>query len=96
MNSGVHDARDLGKAFIQLFDENDLYALENYATDRRAVAVASVQAHTDQHYNELSTEIEEQRQARNETYRSAANDPLIARQWVLQRAMLGERAGETA
>ena len=96
MNSGVHDARDLGQAFIQQFREHDHEALEVYATSRRAIAVAGVQAHTDKHYNELSTDIEEQRQARNETYRSAARDPMVARQWVLQRAMLGERSGGQA
>ncbi|MEE2750938.1 MAG: FAD-dependent oxidoreductase [Myxococcota bacterium] len=96
MNSGVHDARDLGEAFITLFQNGDPASLDHYATTRRAMAVAGVQAHTDQHYGELSTTKEEKRLARNEAYRAAARDPNTARQWVLERAMLAGRAGGQA
>jgi len=96
MNSGVHDARDLGKAFIALFQEGEDSALDDYAKTRRTVATQGVQTHTDNHYGELSTSLEEQRQARNKAYRTAAQDPSIARQWVLERAMLAGRAGGRA
>ncbi len=96
MNSGVHDARDLGQAFIAMFEQNDETPLDEYAASRRAIADQGVQAHTDQHYDELSTSLEEQRLARNHAYRSAAQDPQIARQWVLERAMLAGRAGGRA
>jgi len=96
MNSGVHDARDLGQAFIDMFENGDASALDRYATNRRAVAAEGVQAHTDQHYGELSTSKEQQRMDRNQAYRAAAQDPHIARRWVLQRAMLDGRAGGVA
>jgi len=96
MNSGVHDARDLGIAFIELFREGDDSALDRYAANRRAIAAEGVQTHTDQHYGELSTTQEAQRQARNQAYRSAAQDPETARKWVLERAMLTGQAGGRA
>ena len=96
MNSGVHDARDLGQAFASMFQTGDETALDEYAANRRSVAAQGVQTHTDKHYDELSSSLEEQRQARNQAYRTAAQDPTIARQWVLERAMLSGRAGGQA
>jgi len=91
MNSGVHDAEALVDALLATRAGADA-ALDRYAETRRRVAVDRVQAHTERHYRELGTDDRAARERRNAAYRHAASDPALTRRWLLDRAMIGERA----
>ena len=66
-------------------------ALDRYATQRKEVAVASIQAYTDRNYRDLAAADDVARQQRDATLRADAADPARARAYLLKAAMLADR-----
>jgi 3-(3-hydroxy-phenyl)propionate hydroxylase len=91
MNSGIHDARDLAQALFAALNGADETVLDEYAANRKGVAVKMVQEVTDRNYKNLTETDEAARRERNRELREAANDPAKARAYLLKTAMLGER-----
>ena len=92
MNSGVHDARDLGRALIDILrNVGDDSLLDEYAVRRKKVATDMVQAVTDKNYRDLAQSDEGERSRRNAELRAAAANPAKAREFLLRTAMLTDR-----
>ena len=92
MNSGIHDARDLAKFLVAIFDGEDESLLDEYAKNRKEIAVKMVQAMTDGNYKNLSESDAAMREKRNRNLREAANDSVKAREYLLKTAMLAKRS----
>lgn len=91
MNSGIHDAALLASALYPALRAGDEAGLDHYAEVRRNAAIALVQQHTAQRYQDLSTEDQAQRQRRDQALRAAAADPVLERAYLLRASMLEDR-----
>ena len=91
MNSGIHDAALLASALQQALRAGDEAGLDRYAEVRRNAAIALVQQHTAQRYQDLSAVEQAQRQRRDQALRAAAADPVLERAFLLRASMLEDR-----
>jgi 3-(3-hydroxy-phenyl)propionate hydroxylase len=91
MNSGVHDAHHLARALLAALREDNDAALDEYAEERRRVAVESVQNTSEQSYTSLTARDPRARDERDCELRAIAADPVKARAFLLRQAMLEDR-----
>ena len=91
MNSGIHDAANLTEKFIRINNGEKDDILDDYSNERRQYAIESVQLYTDQQYNNMVMNAEEEREHRNKSLSEAAGDPVKARAYLLRASMLDER-----
>jgi len=91
MNSGIHDAANLTEKLIRINNGESDSILDDYSNERRQYAIESVQLYTDQQYNNMVMNAEEERELRNKSLADAANDPAKARAYLLRASMLEER-----
>ncbi|MCH9695355.1 MAG: FAD-dependent monooxygenase [Gammaproteobacteria bacterium] len=90
MNGGLHDAFCLGEKFDAIYNEGADYhdALAHYDRQRKDVAVRFVQEHTIQNKKLMeSTDPDIQKKRQKMLMRTAA-DPMAAREFLLERAMI--------
>lgn len=85
LNSGIHDAYHLATALTEA--ENIEDALANYATSRRRLMEEVVLAVADRYSQELEEDNAERRRQRNEELAAIAQDPIRAREWLLEASM---------
>jgi 3-(3-hydroxy-phenyl)propionate hydroxylase len=96
MNSGIHDAMNLGGKLVDiLHGDAALDLLDRYERQRRHVALATVQAQTIRNKRILAEKDPEIRRQNHETLRRTAEDPKAARDFIL-RASLIESVREAA
>ncbi len=95
MNSGVHDAYALMKALMSVLAGGPDSALDAYSEARRKAAVESVQASADKNYTDLVAK-EQAAERRNAEIRAAAQDPELARAYLLKSALLDSRIARKA
>lgn len=90
LNSGIHDAVDLSKRMIRIFEgtTNPKAELEMYSEIRRKVAVDYVKEISEKNTSTLKEENAEQRAKLQEGMAELANDPIRAKQWMLRSAMI--------
>ena len=89
LNSGVHDAFDLARRLERvLVHDGDLEGLEAYGHRRRDIAVNHVQAQTHRNTNELAERDPALRRRNQAAMAAIADDPVRAREWLLDAAML--------
>lgn len=89
MNSGIHDAMNLGdKLTAILHNENDLSALGRYERQRRHIALKTVQAQTIRNKRVLAEKDPLVRRQNHEDLRRAADDPALARQFILRTSLI--------
>jgi 3-(3-hydroxy-phenyl)propionate hydroxylase len=91
MNSGIHDSQMLAKNLIAVLNGGNEELLDEYAKERKQVAVKMVQATTDENYKNLSASDDNTRLKRNQELREAAKDSIKAREYLLKTAMLADR-----
>jgi 3-(3-hydroxy-phenyl)propionate hydroxylase len=84
LNSGVHDAFTLGRA-LTTSEDPDLHA---WAEQRRRVALADIQRITHRNTQDLSLSEGEIRQARMKELKEISQDPVRAKTWMLEAAMI--------
>ena len=89
MNGGIHDAINLAEKLVRvLHAEADAVELDRYERQRRPIALEYVNTITIANKRNLETsDPEEQRQWR-ETMTRAANDPALAREYLLKVSMI--------
>jgi 3-(3-hydroxy-phenyl)propionate hydroxylase len=89
MNSGVHDAMNLGDKLIRILRrEGGEELLDLYERQRRAIAVEHVQAQTIRNKKLLSEADPAVRRKNHEQLRRAAGDPKLARRFLLKASMI--------
>jgi len=91
MNSGIHDAYHLAQSLVRVLAGEDDELLDEYAAQRRRVAVESVQRDSDRNYAALGSRDAE---ARNRELRETAAHPQRAREYLLRASMLAQRAAQ--
>jgi 3-(3-hydroxy-phenyl)propionate hydroxylase len=91
MNSGIHDAANLTEKLIRIYNGETDSILDDYSKERRQYAIESVQLYTDEQYNNMVMNAEEERERRNKSLADAAADPMKARAYLLRASMLEER-----
>jgi 3-(3-hydroxy-phenyl)propionate hydroxylase len=91
MNSGIHDAHHLAGALLQVLAGGADALLDEYAAIRRRVAQEMVQQTTDKNYKDLTATEQGEREQRNRELYAAAQDPALARAYLLRASMLAER-----
>src|SRR3984893_12615808 len=88
MNSGIHDAINLADKLIAIArKEADDGVLDRYERQRRHVAVAHTQAQTMRNKRLLAEKDPEVRQRNHDELRRTADDPVLARQYLLRTAL---------
>jgi 3-(3-hydroxy-phenyl)propionate hydroxylase len=88
MNSGIHDAINLADKLIAIArGEADDAALDRYARQRRHVAVAHTQAQTMRNKKLLAEKDPIVRQRNRDELRQTADDPVLARKFLLRTAL---------
>jgi 3-(3-hydroxy-phenyl)propionate hydroxylase len=88
MNSGIHDAINLADKLIAVArGEADEAALDRYARQRRHVAVAHTQAQTMRNKKLLGEKDPAVRQRNRDELRRTADDPVLARKFLLRTAL---------
>ena len=88
MNSGIHDAINLADKFIAMArKEADDGVLDRYARQRRHVAIAHTQAQTIRNKKLLAEKDPAVRQRNHDELRRAADDPVLARKFLLRTAL---------
>src|ERR1700685_4488905 len=88
MNSGVHDAINLADKLIAIArKEADDSVLDRYERQRRHVAVAHTQAQTMRNKRLLAEKDPAVRQRNHDDLRRTADDPALARQYLLRTAL---------
>jgi 3-(3-hydroxy-phenyl)propionate hydroxylase len=88
MNSGIHDAIDLADKLIAIArKEADDSVLDRYARQRRHVAVAHTQAQTIRNKKLLAEKDPAVRQRNHDELRRTADDPALARKFLLRSAL---------
>jgi 3-(3-hydroxy-phenyl)propionate hydroxylase len=88
MNSGIHDAINLADKLIAITrKEADDSALDRYERQRRHVAVAHTQAQTMRNKRLLAEKDPAVRQRNHDELRRTADDPVLARQYLLRTAL---------
>src|SRR6202046_4833626 len=94
MNSGIHDAINLADKLIAIArGEADEAVLDRYARQRRHVAVAHTQAQTMRNKKLLAEHDPAVRQRNHDELRRTADDPVLARKFLLRTALF-ESLGE--
>ena len=89
MNSGIHDAVNLaGKLSSVLRDEAGGEVLDRYVRQRRHVAVAHVQAITIRNKKLMAEADPEVRRRNRDELRRAADDPSLARDFLLRASLI--------
>ncbi|MXZ94710.1 MAG: hypothetical protein F4Y99_02115 [Acidimicrobiaceae bacterium] len=89
MNSGIHDAVNLaGKLSSVLRDEAGGEVLDRYVRQRRHVAVAHVQAITIRNKKLMAEADPEVRRRNRDELRRAADDPTLAREFLLRASLI--------
>jgi 3-(3-hydroxy-phenyl)propionate hydroxylase len=88
MNSGIHDAINLADKLIALArGEADDSVLDRYARQRRHVAVEHTQAQTIRNKRLLAEKDPAVRQRSHDELRRTADDPVLARKFLLRTAL---------
>ena len=88
MNSGIHDAINLAEKLIAIArKEADDGVLDRYERQRRHVAVAHTQAQTMRNKRLLAEKDPAVRQRNHDDLRRTADDPALARQYLLRTAL---------
>jgi 3-(3-hydroxy-phenyl)propionate hydroxylase len=88
MNSGIHDAINLADKLIAIARrEADDSVLDRYERQRRHVAVAHTQAQTVRNKKLLAEKDPAVRQRNHDELRRTADDPVLARQYLLRTAL---------
>jgi 3-(3-hydroxy-phenyl)propionate hydroxylase len=88
MNSGIHDAINLADKLIAIARrEADDSVLDRYERQRRHVAVAHTQAQTMRNKRLLAEKDPAVRQRNHDDLRRTADDPALARQYLLRTAL---------
>src|ERR1700735_4753345 len=94
MNSGIHDAINLADKLIAISrGEVDDSVLDRYARQRRHVAVEHTQAQTIRNKRLLAEKDPAVRQRNHDELRRTADDPVLARKFLLRTALF-ESLGE--
>ncbi len=88
MNSGIHDAINLADKLIAIaYGETDDSVLDRYERQRRHVAVAHTQAQTVRNKKLLAERDPAVRQRNHDELRRTADDPVLARKFLLRTAL---------
>jgi len=88
MNSGIHDAINLADKLIAIArGEADASVLDRYERQRRHVAVAHTQAQTMRNKKLLAEQDPAVRQRNHDELRRTAEDPKLARKFLLRTAL---------
>jgi 3-(3-hydroxy-phenyl)propionate hydroxylase len=88
MNSGIHDAINLADKLITIARrEADDSVLDRYERQRRHVAVAHTQAQKMRNKNLLAEKDSAVRQRNHDELRRTADDPALARKYLLRTAL---------
>ena len=88
MNSGIHDAINLADKLIAIsHGEADDAVLDRYERQRRHVAVAHTQAQTMRNKKLLAEQDPAVRQRNHDELRRTAEDPVLARKFLLRTAL---------
>ena len=88
MNSGIHDAINLADKLIAIArSEADDSVLDRYARQRRHVAVEHTQAQTVRNKKLLAEKDPAVRQRNHDELRRTADDPVLARKFLLRTAL---------
>ncbi len=88
MNSGIHDAINLADKLIAIArNEADDSVLDRYERQRRHVAVAHTQAQTIRNKRLLAEQDPAVRQRNHDELRRTADDPKLARRFLLRSAL---------
>lgn len=89
LNSGIHDGMMLASALAGVWHgETNERALDRYAHERRAINVEYVQAITIQNKRAIEEREPEVRRRRHDEMRRMAEDPVLARAYLLRTSML--------
>ena len=89
MNSGIHDAVNLGgKLTAILRGESEIDVLDRYTRQRRHVAVNHTQAQTERNKKLLGEKDPAVRQRNHDQMRRTAEDPKLAREFLLRTSLI--------
>ena len=90
MNGGLHDAFCLGEKFVRIYDHGADFEAEfaHYDRQRKDVAVRFVQEHTIQNKALMESTDPKVQKKRQEMLVETASDPGMAREFLLERAMI--------
>jgi 3-(3-hydroxy-phenyl)propionate hydroxylase len=89
MNSGIHDAVNLGEALIAvLHGKSGEEALDRYVRQRRHVATAHVQTATIANKQNMEQRDPVERARYRDTMRRTAEDPALAKAYLMRTALL--------
>jgi 3-(3-hydroxy-phenyl)propionate hydroxylase len=89
MNSGVHDAMNLGGKLAAIFrGDADDAVLDRYERQRRTIAIEHVQAQTIRNKKLLAEADPAVRRRNHDELRRTADDPKLAREFLLRAAMI--------
>lgn len=91
MNSGIHDAHYLASVLSEGWPHVVEARLDDYSTHRRQVALNNVQTYSSKNYRDMAAKDAVQRVRRNVELQRTANDPVLAREYLLKAAMLADR-----
>ena len=89
MNSGIHDAFNLADKLVRIWRrEADESELDRYERQRRHVAVTHTQAQTIRNKRLLAEQDPAVRKRNNEELRRTAEDPKLARAFLLRSSLI--------
>lgn len=90
LNSGIHDAVDLSKRIIRIYEgtTNPGAELEKYSEVRRRVAIDHVKEISEKNTRTLKEKNPKNRAKLQKELAEQANDPVRAKQWMLRSAMI--------
>jgi 3-(3-hydroxy-phenyl)propionate hydroxylase len=89
LNSGIHDAVDLSERLIRIMDGADTKPeLDKYSEVRRRVALDYVKSISERNTQIVKEPDTQQRLKLQQDMRDQANDPVRARKWLLNSAMI--------
>ena len=88
MNSGIHDAVNLGDKLTRVLEGEAADLLDLYVRQRRHAAIAHVQAMTIRNKRQMAEADPETRRQRHYELRSAANDPAKSREFMLRASLI--------
>lgn len=89
MNSGIHDAANLGEKLVAILrDDAGLELLDRYTRQRRHVAVNHTRAQTERNQRLLAEKDPAVRQRNHDALRRMAGDPALAREYLLRASMI--------
>ncbi len=89
MNSGIHDAVNLGEKLTAILTgESGVEALDRYTRQRRHVAVHHTKAQTERNRRVLAEKDPAVRKANHENLKRTAGDPELARAYLMRTSLL--------